>query len=273
VWWNGTVRCRARVCPVCFIGRRAALGAEIAHVCEAWHAQYRVPLMLATLTIRHQAHHPVSIVRGVRAAWRKHLQGRAWQQYKRSRGIELIAAEEVTHGENGWHPHMHVLLLPKTPQSTDLYVADRAAWHDRWCRTVTRVLGADFVPDQRHGTDLRPCRMTQYLSKLGIELTDSGAIKARSPFRMLKNGDVDKYLELQLSRKRARDVTWSRGLRPYRDTLPPRPIPNVLWQPAAYEFERAAEHGTLLATIEAAESGGKDAARTALWSTTTEGQP
>lgn len=221
--------------------------------------------MLATLTIRHHAGAPVSIVRDVRKCWRAQLQGRAWQQYKRERGIELIAAEEVTLGEHGWHPHMHVLLLAKREQSTDLHQVDAMWWADKWSRIVERKMGRQYVPSREHGTDLRPCRVDQYLSKLGIELTDSGAVKARSPFALLRDGSVDKYLELQLSRQRARDVTWSRGLRELRDSMPARPTPRVLWQPAAFEFERAAEAGTLLATIEAAERGGVDAARQALW--------
>lgn len=251
---------------MCWVGRRAALAHEITHVTSEWRKNYKAIPQLATLTIRHNASAPVSIVREVRACWRAHLQGRSWQLYKRERGIELIAAEEVTLGENGWHPHMHVLLLPKREQSTDLHQVDAMWWHDKWARIVARKMGPAYVPTREHGTDLRPCRVDQYLSKLGIELTDSGAVKARSPFALLKDGSVDKYLELQLSRKRARDVTWSRGLRAMRDSMPPRPEPRVLWQPAAYEFERAAGAGRLLATIEAAEQGGVEAARRALWS-------
>jgi len=267
VWWHGTVRCRARVCPVCWVGRRAALAHEIDHVCSEWRKLYPAVPQLATLTVRHHAGNPVRIVRDVRACWRAQLQGRSWQLYKRERGIELIAAEEVTHGENGWHPHMHVLLLPKREQDTELHRVDALWWHDKWSRTVERKLGRDFVPSREHGTDLRPCRVEQYLSKLGIELTDAGEVKARSPFALLRDGSVDKYLELQLSRQRARDVTWSRGLRALRDSMPERPAPRVLWTPAAYEFERAAESGTLLDTVEAAERGGVDAARKALWAT------
>jgi hypothetical protein len=228
---------------------------------------------LATLTIRHHAGSPISIVDGVRQCWRAQLQGRGWQEYKRSRGIELIAAEEVTLGSNGWHPHMHVLLLPAREQCTELHQVDAMWWHDKWARIVARKLGPQYVPTREHGTDLRPCRVDDYLSKLGIELTDSGAVKARSPFALLRDGHLDKYLELQLARQRKRDVTWSTGLRALRDSMPPRPEPRVLWQPAAFEFERAAGAGTLLATIEAAEAGGVDAARKALWSTETEASP
>jgi hypothetical protein len=244
------------------------LAHEINHVATEWRKAHDAVPQLATLTIRHSARAPVSIVRDVRACWRAQLQGRSWLQYKRTRGVELIAAEEVTLGENGWHPHMHVLLLPSREQSTDLHQVDAMWWHDKWCRIVERKMGREYVPSREHGTDLRPCRVDAYLSKLGIELTDSGAVKARSPFALLKDGAIDKYLELQLARTRARDVTWSRGLRALRDSMPARPTPRVLWQPAAYEFERAAAEGTLLATIEAAESGGIDAARKALWSST-----
>jgi hypothetical protein len=220
---------------------------------------------MATLTVRHSERDGVDIVKGVRACWRTMLQGRSWQLYKRSRGIELIAAEEITRGENGWHPHLHVLLLPKLEQATDLHDADALWWGDKWRRIVERKLGAEHVPSREHGTDLRPCRIAEYLSKLGIELTDAGEAKARSPFDLLRGGAVDEYLSLQLARKRARDVTWSRGLRELRDSLPERPEPRTLYEPTAGEFEVAAARGNLLAALEAAETGGVEAARRALW--------
>jgi hypothetical protein len=194
------------------------------------------------------------------------LQGRGWQAYKRERGVELLAAEEVTHGENGWHPHIHVLLLPARSQATDLYVADAAWWSDRWRGIVARKLGDRHVPTETHGTDLRPCKVGDYLSKLGIELSDSAAVKGRAPLELLRRGERELYLELQRTRHRARDVSWSRGLRALRDSLPKPEPGTTLLQPAAFEWERAREHGRLLATLEAAETGGASAARAAMWS-------
>ncbi len=281
-WWHGAVRCRARLCPVCWVGRRAGLAREISHVVEGWQAQHGATPQLATLTVRHTQSDGVELLKGVRTCWRAMLQGRSWQHYKKQRGIEVIAAEEVTrglaapavfdadgngmhYGDHGWHPHMHILLLPQREQSTDLHDADALWWRDKWRRIVERKLGADRVPLPQYGTDLRPCKVGQYLSKLGIELTDAAAVKGRSPFDLLRNGSVDQYLEVQLARARARDVTWSRGLRELRDSLPARPEPRTLLEPTASDFEVAARRGNLLAALEAAEQGGEDAARRALW--------
>jgi hypothetical protein len=222
--------------------------------------------MLATLTVRHTAQDSAELCRAVRKCWQAMLQGAGWKAYKRERGVELLAAEEVTHGANGWHPHIHVLLLPARAQDTDLYVADAAWWRDRWTRIVARKLGAQHVPSETHGTDLRPCKVGDYLSKLGIELADSSAVKGRAPLELLRQGERELYLELARVRHRARDVTWSRGLRALRDSLPKPEAGTCVLQPAAYEWERAREHGRLLEALEAAEAGGAAAARAAMWS-------
>lgn len=254
------------MCPVCWVGRRAKLAQEITYVAESWQSMHPgSPPQLATLTVRHSEHAPDSIVLGVRRAWRKMLAGRAWQKYKRERGAELIAAEEITLGPNGWHPHLHVLLLSKAAQSTDLYVADQAAWCERWRSIVQREMGPRYVPDRAHGVDLRPCRAEQYLSKLGFELSDAAEVKSRSVFDLLRQGELDKYLALQKLRHGKRDVTWSRGLAAIRAAMPAREAGDVLYEPGAMDWDRAREHKQLLAALEAAEAEGAGAAARRMW--------
>jgi hypothetical protein len=272
-WWEGDIRCRARVCPVCWVGRRAKLAQEITWVAEQWQREHpKVPAQLATLTIRHSEHSPDSIVLGVRKAWRKMLAGRAWLRYKRERGAELIAAEEITLGPHGWHPHMHVLLLCSKPQPSDLYVADQAAWCDRWRGIVDRELGAAHVPDTTHGVDLRPCRSEQYLSKLGFELSDAAEVKSRSAFDLLRHGEVERYLALQKLRHGRKDVTWSRGLKALRDAMPQREAGDLLYQPNATDWDRAREHKQLLAALEVAEAQGAEDAARRMWRSNYDGQ-
>lgn len=265
-WWEGDVRCRARICPVCWVGRRAKLAQEITHVAEHWQRTYpKAPAQLATLTIRHSERDPDSIVLGVRKCWRKMLGGRAWLRYKKERGAELIAAEEITLGPHGWHPHMHVLLLSKHPQSTEHFDVDKMIWCDRWRGIVGRELGASHVPDYTHGVDLRPCRCEDYLSKLGFELSDAAEVKSRSAFDILREGEIDKYLALQRLRRGHKDVTWSRGLKSIRESMPLREPGNLLYQPNATDWDRAREHKQLLAALEVAEKKGAEAAGRRMW--------
>lgn len=269
-WWEGDVRCRARLCPVCWVGRRAKLAQEIAFVAESWRDSHPgVPPQLATLTIKHSAFDSDDIVLGVRRCWRKMLGGRAWQRYKKERGAELIAAEEITIGPAGLHPHMHVLLLCKVPQETDLYVADQAAWSERWKNIVRRELGRSHVPDDTHGVDLRPCRTEQYLSKLGFELSDAAEVKSRSVFDLLRQSDptaLARYLQIQRMRHGKRDVTWSRGLAELRSKVPAREPGELLYEPTAMDWDRAREHRQLLNALEVAETEGPEAAARVMWS-------
>lgn len=212
-WAHGVVRCRARICPVCWIGRRAKLANEIAATVEARNAATGITPSLLTLTIRHSAADPVAIVKAVRKAWQRMQRTRAWRTWSQSHGLQWIAAEEITRGEHGWHPHMHVLLLPEKEvlpgEQTDLY-----NW---WSTAVEKQMDAAHVPLPL-GVDLRSCTASLYLTKLGLELADPNVVKGRSPLALLADGLVDEYMALQLSRHRARDITWSRGLQRVKPT-------------------------------------------------------
>jgi hypothetical protein len=263
-WFDGVQRCRSRACPVCWVSRRAKLAHEIQHVVDTRVRETRQMPLLATLTIRHSAEDPVSICRSVRSCWRKFIQRRGWRQFRDDAQLEWVIAEEVTLGDHGWHPHLHALLLPRRSAGDVLQRADW--WYETWAAIVERELGAAHVPSPEHGTDLRPCTTAGYLTKLGLELTDAGAVKGRAPLALLQAGALNEYMELQLSRHRARDLTWSRGLRPYRDSLPPPPPSELKLRLRGSEYERlhARGHDACLATLDAAAHGA-DAQSTVEW--------
>lgn len=228
-WWQGVVCCRARVCPSCHAARRFKLAREVDYVVNEREGETRKQSYLATFTVRHQAADPVSITRQVRHAWRYVLQSRAWQRFKQETGCQWIAAEEITFGANGFHPHIHALLMPQRALRAHGQVSPLWAAHeleaegllrDLWERAVTRKMGDSHTPDAWHGVDIRECDSAQYLTKLGLELTDPAQVKGSSALELLTSGQVDRYIELQQSRTRARDVTFSRGLAGIRDAMP-----------------------------------------------------
>lgn len=249
------------------------LAREIGHVVnERSRASGRFPV-LATLTVRHSARDPIEICKAVRSkCWKKFVAGKPWIQFRARFGLEWIAAEEVTRGDNGWHPHMHVLLLPGRDSGDVL--GSREWWHERWSRIVERELGADNVPSWEHGTDLRYSDRAEYLSKLGLdedptpfklglELTDAKAVKGRAPMQLLVRaleGDraaLDFFVALQLSRHRCRDVTYSKGASALRDTLPPPPPSELALALRGSEYERIAVKGdaALLSVLAAVMTG------------------
>jgi hypothetical protein len=267
-WWEGDIRCRSRLCPVCWVGKRAKTAAQISYVAEEWSKQHKTPIQMATLTVKHQATDSADLVLQVRDCWKAMLQGRSWQQYKKHRGTEVIAAEEITRGENGWHPHMHVLLLSRVPEmfpEPDSPFSDAVWWSQRWRSIVERKLGREHIPSAAHGVDLRPCNVAHYISKVGLELTDAADVKSRSPLDLLKQGQLDLYVGLQLLRTKRRDITWSRGLIELRDQTPRKPsVP--LYTPAAIDWERGKDNGRLLPVLEMAEKGAtEDELMRALW--------
>ncbi len=215
-----------------------------------------LPLM-ATFTVRHEIADPASTARDVRGCWRRFLQGREWEAMKAELGggAEWIAAEEITYGLNGWHPHMHVLFMPQheprssSPELRAYLLGDAMA--ERWRAIVTERMGAEHAPSLERGTVLTRCYgapgAAAYIAKIAWELTD--ATGGKSDFRQsYKDPDsgrrgismldlmmraVDdpnlkqKYHELCAARHRQRDLTWSTGLRVYRDAFAALPSPEL----------------------------------------------
>lgn len=269
-WWHGVIQCRARMCPVCWIARRYKAGAEVAWCVGARERETaklaklrELPApqsYLITLTVRHSASDPVSIVRDVRSCWRSLIQSRAWRKWAADHGVQWICAEEVTRGDNGWHPHLHVLAMPeKKIDPRDSYSLSGLLFM-HWARTVARRMGEQHAPQReakrcRHcgsersrlerervicagcdrewqghaiGVDFRPCDAAGYLTKLGYELADPAAQKGAAPLALLEGGSIDHYMELQETRHRARDITYSRGLKGVRDARPDGESPITL---------------------------------------------
>lgn len=244
-WWDGVICCRARVCPPCFVARRFKLAREIDHVVQERERDTGAQSILATLTIRHQAPDPVAICNAVRGCWRSLLQSRAYRTWSAEQGIEWIAALEVTRGEHGWHPHIHALLLPSRTIDVfdDPWLAMHGDWLAWWTKIVARRIGAEHVPSAEHGLDLRECDSAAYLSKLGLELADPAMVKGDSPLALASKGKLDLYLHLQQSRSRCRDVTYSRALAPYRESLPEPAQPGDVIDLRGSEWDRLAGLG------------------------------
>jgi hypothetical protein len=174
---------------------------------------------LATFTIRHGAgDHLGHTAELLASAWQRMQRGRAWQEW--SSGRETIRALEVTHGEHGWHPHLHVCVF--SPEKMD--ESATADWlHARWSRCVAKVFGDAFIPSRAHGVDFRSSSVDDYVCKIGSELTDVGARKhARNgnstPWEILARagegdiGDTWLWREYASAMFGRRFLTWSVGL-------------------------------------------------------------
>ncbi|MEJ2866092.1 protein rep [Actinomycetospora flava] len=157
-------------CPECSAKIAAERAAELRDAIDV-QLRHGDSVALLTLTSRHHSGMTlVDQVKAQRAAWRAIWKGRAGQDLRDE--IEgYCRVWEATHGENGWHPHWHVLLfLPGawTPEQT------RALGEDIWQRYDAGLRAEGFHSLRDHGgLDIRlagweeidPTALGGYLAK------------------------------------------------------------------------------------------------------------
>jgi len=143
-------------CPACQMQILQARAGEISQAVERVGAE-RVGML--TLTIRHGLGDDLKQLRKRLAncyrAFTRHSRFKSWKLAHKLEGS--IRAMEVTHGPNGWHPHLHVLCIMGEPLKLAWFQGDegpRAVWDcpDRaelvalWQQCVGSVLGPEHVP-------------------------------------------------------------------------------------------------------------------------------
>jgi hypothetical protein len=253
--FSGLERCASIwACAVCTAVIRADRAREIQLVSEA-HQAAGGSLVLATFTLRHRILDPLADNLDVALkAWQKMLGGKSWQLFRDRHEIEgYVRAVEITHGANGWHPHIHALFFTKN-QVTAQAASEMKDWlFDRWKKLVTD-LGAR-MPSKLRGVDVRPAGkdgkvLAQYLAKVQEEAGQSrtkigqemarmdfkdGRHSSRMPFQLLDGKGEDPtrdqmlWIEYVKATKGRRAITWSRGLRErYMPEEPPKTDEEVI---------------------------------------------
>lgn len=223
--YRGIMRCGSVwSCPVCRATIQRERAADLI-AAVAWHRKTTSGVYMLTLTVRHAMGDDLArIRRGVANAWKKVQQGKSWIRWKSRVGfVGSVRALEVTHGRNGFHPHLHILLLARNAQPRTL-----ERWRQelsvRWQHAVERTLGAEHRPNDRRGTDLRRTKKDDYLAKLGLEIVGTAAKRGRQGSRSALEVAAD-YTHAPNERdagiwrsyadgmRGARMLTWSKGLR------------------------------------------------------------
>lgn len=228
--YQGVVTCGSVwACPVCAAKIAARRQNEIEELVQAHH-DAGGSVYLLTLTVRHGAAQSLHALRGgVMAAWGKMTAGNPWARLRdRFNMVGWVRCMEVTHGANGWHPHIHCLVF--TSREIDRDQMHGALWA-RWSAKVENEgLG---VPDIK-GFDLTLINANsadaaaRYVAKWGCGAELSMAAEKqgkggnRSPWQILADAarsgaDQQTNRDLWKTYTKAfhgkRHLMWSKGLR------------------------------------------------------------
>ncbi|MBX3704576.1 MAG: protein rep [Steroidobacteraceae bacterium] len=278
--FTGLMRCGSVwACPVCSAAIRAERAAEIGQLYR-WQLERGGEILMLTVTVAHGMGDDLRTVRqGVANAWRTVQQGRAWKELRSLYWLSgYVRALEVTHGRNGWHPHLHILLCLDKPLSDRARELMRRSLSARWQLAVSRVLGAQHRPNDGNGCNLRPAHEAEYIAKLGLEVADvhtKGAKRGnRTPWQIAAEYQAGNrnYGVLWQAYARgmlgARMLTWSRGLRVACGLVPEltdeeivnaedaEPTERVMLLPAV--VWRELRDGPAWLLLDAAETGSRD---------------
>jgi hypothetical protein len=232
-------------CPVCsatiLVGRALEIGAVLAQAVAEGHE-----LGFVTFTMRHRRSQPLKqLWDAAGVAWGRATSGKYWVAAQGDDGsvVGWVRVWEVTDGRNGWHVHVHfVLVLAPGSTAEDL---DEVAggMYRRWSAGLVAsgleapgLIGQDWhlatgtaassdlaeylfkVAGQAHGQDQG--------AALGLELTHSHSGRARADLatkpvwsildRLVQTGESDalhRWHEWEAGSKGRRQVGWSKGLR------------------------------------------------------------
>jgi hypothetical protein len=269
--FGGVVTCGSVwMCPSCAAKIAESRRQEVRDLVDA-HLRRGGVVYMAAFTVPHQAWHQAKALKdAVAGCWSGIIAGKPWIKAKEWSGfVGYVRALEVTHGANGWHPHLHVLFLLED----DRAAAEFGVWlFERWARSVARKGLGDCNPSiWRFERAAHYEAATDYVIKgnFDMELT-RGHMKlakggGRTPWQLLDaadNGDrraAALFRDFATAFKGARQLTFSAGLRdnsPSDEVLSAEELGDVIGHIPAKIFAKIVHRGLECAVLEAAEDGG-----------------
>jgi hypothetical protein len=214
------------MCPVCagFVadGRRREVRDLVDAHCRA-HRDGAV--FMAAFTMPHHRFQTAKELRwAVSRAWSKIIAGKPWIAAKaRARCAGWVRALEVTHGDHGWHPHIHAVFFLEDAAGADEF----GIWlFERWARAIERLGYGECSPRAwsweraaYHDAVVDYVVKGNFDRELTSGHTKLGKRGGRSPFQLLADaaeGDMQAaalFREFAEAFKGARQVTYAKGLR------------------------------------------------------------
>lgn len=226
--YSNIMRCaNAWGCPVCAAIISEHRKNEVKEAMDWWKAQGGSVLLL-TLTVPHYSHTDIKqLKKDLKKAYSKFFKGvRASQNLFSKWMIEhYISCFEITHGENGFHPHYHILLFVPYAVGIGSHIGMEQDMYAVWKDCCTKS-GLD-EPSEKHGLHLQAGNdAANYVAKWGLEHemtkghVKKGKKESRTPFDILRSYDESgDEKEANLFRlyyfafKGTRQLNWSKGLK------------------------------------------------------------
>lgn len=228
-FYGGLVVCGSPwACPVCSakIAERRRVELQSA---TAAAQMMGLNVVLATFTVPHGLGDDINaILDRMMDAWRHMMQSKGYKDFRRVSGlVGTVRALEVTHGQNGFHPHFHVLMFCRWPhESKHLAPTLELLLGCLWRQACVKKGLPE--PSRERGVKVDDGTWAaKYASKWGLEdemtkghLKTSKGIKGRSPWDMLRSVlsdacDASRRLFAVYAKafKGRRQLYWSNGLR------------------------------------------------------------
>lgn len=172
---NGTMKCGSGwVCPVCmrYIAERRRLELEKALA----NSKDRYFSVMVTYTARHtQADRLAPLLKRMISAYGHTFEGRWWTDVKYEYMLKgAIRSTEITYGENGWHPHFHVIMMVDRAMLEESYAGSPVEYAQslqtqvgtRWLEMLDRE---GLTGSNRRAIDVRTAddQIAEYISKFG----------------------------------------------------------------------------------------------------------
>lgn len=231
--WRGLATCRnVNICPTCAFIRARENTEELTVTLDEAKKQGFFPL-LVTSTLRHDRTESLqNLVDALTSSWPAMFRRRAWRKLSEEIGhIGTITAIETTWGQaNGWHPHIHALmLLPDNGPAENARIAALVTEYlVRQWRRESELLGRP-LPSKDHGiTVVHGDSAGAYIAKMGLSselasaVTKSGREGRYTPWQLLRAAMPDTPEALNYARRfaeygrvfRRRNILrWTPGLR------------------------------------------------------------
>lgn len=288
--YSGVVTCGSRWhCPVCAAKITEEDRRELQHGMALW-ARDGGKSYLATFTFSHDVTMPLADGLTKMQLAQKRMKGyRAYKAIMAAAGaIGSVKALECTCGQNGWHPHVHMIIFAR-PDQLEILEGVRELW-------ARAVLSVGLGRVNEHGFDVRAGDYAaEYVAKFGKEASDDSRKIVRAwwtasheltkghtkstqrlggatPFTLLRwyadNNDHQAgalFAEYAGAFKGKAQLYWSPGLRKKLDLLElqdpknPRELPVLLLRLTLDDWHATLRHDARWELLYVAERYGGDA--------------